>query len=114
MTEFEKKQQDIVDKFKKRLEKVADECLSNFYCDVTPYAEIDAHINFKNALRDKLTEEFCKEIATEHTHYSWASTIRMKLLSQHKEQLQNKIIEDLNGKIERLQAELKQLYERRW
>jgi hypothetical protein len=31
--------------------------------------------------------------------YSWAHTIRMALLKNHKEELQNKIIEDLQEKV---------------
>lgn len=112
MSEFLKKQQECVDLFKHYLTKAFDESMSKFYCDVTPYAESDAHVNFKNALWDEVYNEFVNEIKSEYSMYSRAATIRKALLSQHKEELQNKIIEDLTGEIERQKQEMKQIYER--
>ena len=96
---FEKQQQELVDSFKKQLQLVADNIISEFYTDVTPYAETDATINFTNKIRDEIYEEIVHEIKAKHGPYSWAHSIRMALLKQHKEELQNKIIEDLQEKV---------------
>lgn len=104
-TNFEKSQQDLIETFKEKLQEVAKDVINDFYSNVTPYAETDAHINFVQALRADIYNELVNEIKSQHTHYSWASSIRMALLRDHKE-LQNKIIEDLQGKIKTLEAHL--------
>lgn len=110
---FLKAQQEIVDDFRAKLLNVCESVMSVFYCDLTPYAIGDAHINFKNALRDELKESLTKEIASEYGHYSWAHSIRMSLLNQHKDVLQNKIIEDLQEKIKSLEERWDEMLKRR-
>lgn len=99
MKTFAEQQQELCDGFRKQLESVAENVFSKFYTDVTPYAETDATINFENKLRDEIYQEIVNEIKSKHSHYSWAHSIRMALLKQHKEELQNKIIEDLQEKV---------------
>lgn len=96
---FEQQQQELVDSFKLKLKSVADDVISNFYTDVTPYAETDATINFTNKIRDEIYNEIVNEIKSSYGHYSWAHSIRMSLLKNHKDELQNKIIEDLQEKV---------------
>lgn len=99
MKSFEEQQQELVDSFKKILQRESEQIFSKFYCDVTPYAETDATINFENKLRDEIYSEIVNEIKSKNGPYSWAHTIRMALLKNHKEELQNKIIEDLQEKV---------------
>lgn len=99
MKTFEVQQQELVDAFRLRLQKEAEDIFSKFYCNVTPYAETDATINFTNKLRDEIYSEIVNEIASKYGPYSWGHSIRMALLKQHKEELQNKIIEDLQEKV---------------
>lgn len=99
MKTFEEQQQELVDIFKEKMKNVCEDVIGDFYSDVTPYAEHDATINFKNELRKEIYAEIVKEIKSEYSHYSWAHSIRMALLKQHKEELQNKIIEDLQEKL---------------
>lgn len=112
MKTFEEQQQELVNNFKDRLKKEADDILSKFYTDVTPYAETDATIKFTNKLRDEIYNEIVHEIKSKHTHYSWAHSIRMALLNQHKEELQNKIIEDLQEKVKESYRRYFELIER--
>lgn len=112
MKTFEQQQSDLIFDFKKQMMMVCEEIISGFYTDVTPYAEVDAHINFTNKLRDEVYNELVLEISSEHTMYSWASTIRMALLEKHKDQLQNKIIQDLQEIIERKNNEIEILHKR--
>lgn len=110
---FAKAQQEQVDRFKKLLTTVCEEVMSTLYCNVlSEYGVTDAHINFKNALWDEVYSEFKKEITSEYSHYSRASTLRMDLLKNHKEELQNKIIEDLTEKNLDLSRRLQESYER--
>jgi hypothetical protein len=112
MKSFEEQQQELVDLFKNKMSKAFEGVISKFYCDVTPYADHDASINFKNALRDEVFEELTNEIKSENSNHSWAHSIRMALLKNHKEELQNKIIEDLMQEIESLKKTICGLYDR--
>jgi len=99
MKTFEQQQQELINEFKLKMKSVCESLLSEFYTDITPYAKTDASINFKNAIRDEVYNSLVNEIANEHGMYSWAHTIRMALLKNHKDELQNKIIEDLQEKV---------------
>lgn len=112
MKTFEQQQQELLDNFKISIGRIAEETISKFYTDVTPYAETDASINFKNAIRDEVHDELVHEIANEHTNYSWAHSIRMALLKNHKEELQNKIIEDLQEKVKEAERRYYELCKR--
>lgn len=112
--QFSKAQLDLLDLFKDRMKKVADSVLSDFYCDVLNYATTDAHTNYHNFLRDEFKESFIKEIATEYAHYSWAHSIRIKLLEEYPEVLRNKIIDDLQGRIKSLEEHIEQLRNRNY
>jgi hypothetical protein len=111
---FNEAQQQLMNKFKKQLSSISEDVLSDFYSNVTPYAETDAHINFKNALRDEIYNDLVKEISSENGMYSWAHTIRMSLLKNHKEELSTKIIEDLQEKISNLEHKLFEIQKRFW
>lgn len=110
---FGEAQQAAVDTFKNHLKKAFDESMSVFYTDVVNYAATDAHTNYHNYLRDEFRNSFIKEITTQYGHYSWAHSIRMEILAKHRDVLQNKIISDLEEKIESLKNEINQIYERR-
>lgn len=102
-SKFEIAQKELIEEFKKRMADAAETLLSKLYCDITPYAITDSHQNFKNALRDEVKEEFLKEISSEDSPYSWAHSLRMELLKKYPDILRNKIITDLEEKVERLE-----------
>jgi hypothetical protein len=111
-TEFEKHQADLVESFKLKLKNAAECVISKMYTDVSFHAVSDANINYKNHLREECRKEFAVEIAGEYSHYSWAHDLRMSLLKNHKDQLSNKIIQDLQEKVKSLEEHIEQL--RRW
>lgn len=111
---YSKAQQELIDKFKAKLEKAANDTIGSLYCDISPWATTDAHTNYHNYLKDIFRQSLVKEISNQHGMYSWAYDIRMMLLKQYKEELQNKIIQDLQEQVERMGQEIKQLYERRF
>lgn len=110
--EFSKGQQELLEKFRDKLKDIADEVIDNLYIDVAYYAVSDANINYKNKLRDEVRTEFRKEIAEENGSWSWANSIRMILLEQHKDVLQNTIIKDLQEENKRLKEHMEEM--RRW
>lgn len=114
MNKFEEQQQILIDDFKSKISIIASETISRFYTDVTRYAEIDAHTNFTEMLKDELRYSIVDEVATKYSHYSWAHDIRMKLLTNYKEQLSNKIIEDLQDQVRCLNAHIDQMNKNRY
>ena len=109
MKTFEQQQQELVDAFKSQLAEIAKKTISEFYTDVTTYAEVDASLNFRNMIRDEVFNELIHEIKSKYSHYSYAHQIRMKLLENHKEEISNKIIEDLQDKVASLEDQYSQL-----
>lgn len=91
--------QRLVDDFKNRLKNAADHVIGDFYADVTNYASTDAITNYHNFLRDEFKAVIRDEVLIGGGHYSWAHTIRMELLEKHPGRLSNKIIEDLQEKL---------------
>jgi enamine deaminase RidA (YjgF/YER057c/UK114 family) len=112
---FAKAQQEQIAIFKVKMKSACEDVLSTMYCDIfSEYGVTDAHVNFKNALWDEVIEDFKKEIVSEYGHYSRAHSLRMELLKNHKEDLQNKIIQDLQEKISSLERNIEQLLSRRF
>lgn len=114
MKTFEEQQAELLNNFQRQMKNICDDVISSFYTDITPFAETDATINFTNKLRDEIYNEIVKEIASEYSYHSWAHSIRMALLRDHKEELQNKIIEDLQEKLKQKDDTINQLYNRRY
>jgi hypothetical protein len=112
MKSFAEEQQRLLDEFSDRLKREAEAVIGKLYTDVTPYAEIDAHLNFTNALWDEVKEDFAKEITSEYNWLSRAGTLRAHLLKNHREALQTKIIEDLEARIKTLQFRIDDSYTR--
>jgi polyhydroxyalkanoate synthesis regulator phasin len=111
--EFEKHQQELIDRFISKLKDIANEEIDNLYTDVSYHACSDANINYKNKLRDEVRSEFMKEISEVEGSWSWANSMRMELLAKHPETLQNTIIKDLQEEVSRLKdhiEEMKGLY----
>ena len=107
---FEKAQAELVDAFKAKMKKIAEEVLSDLYTDVSTYAVQDAHINFKNALRDELSEAFRKEILSpEYGQYSWGANMRKALLENHSDEIRTALISDLQGTIKTQEEHIEQL-----
>jgi hypothetical protein len=117
MEDIEKKfgeaQQALLERFKKDMKDAADVVLDSLYTDVSNYATTDAHTNYHQYLKDQFSESLTKEISSEYGHYSWAHHIRMRLLKDHKDVLQNKIVEDLQEKIKSLEEHIEQMRKRR-
>lgn len=107
-------QQELIDKFKLRLKDAADAAISDLYTDVAPFAATDAHTNYHNYLRDEIRASLIEEVTTKYGHYSWAHSIRMTILEVHSDVLRNKIIEDLQQRIQSLEEHIQQLQSRRF
>lgn len=112
--QFAKAQQDLIDDFKRALEREVSSVLSKFYTDITPYAETDIHINYYNRLREEMREELMSEFLEQDSVYSWAATCREILLKTKRHELQNAIIKDLEEKLRIEKDRCLQLERRRY
>lgn len=111
-SKFNQAQQELIDQFKEKIKRAAADVISSMYVDVIIHAANDAQTNYYNHLRKEFKASFIKEISEDYGIYSWAHEIRMELLKNNRAVLRNKIIEDLEAKVERLQQEIKQMHER--
>jgi hypothetical protein len=109
---FAEAQDQILESFRTRMKDAAERAISDLYQDASNYAATDAHTNFYNLLRDEARDEFRAEIAGKYGVYSWAHDMRMLLLKHHKDELSNKIIEDLQENIAALTVRMRQIEER--
>lgn len=112
---FEKAQQDVMDIFKERMKEVAEQVLSKVYTDVTTWADTDAHTNYYNHLRDVLSGRIKKEVLqNQYGEWDWATRLRASIFNEHREELTNKIIEDLELKVKGLKNQIEEIYEGRY
>jgi hypothetical protein len=86
--EGKKEAQLIIDAFKEKLKKVADEVISEFYCDVAMYIESDAWANFRNQLLDGFKNYDNRKIQGEYDF----EKIRQEIYLEYRDE----IIQDLN------------------
>ena len=105
--------QRLVDSFKKRLQEVMDTAMHDYYQDVMAWADIDADINYKNFLHDRISDEIRRDILTpDGSIYSWAANYRTSLLKEHAQELQNAIIGQLMATIKQRDERLFELENR--
>ncbi len=106
---FNEAQQELVDRFKEKLKKVSEETLSNLYTDVCNYAASDAHVNYHQYLQDEFQKVIFSRVTEEGGHYSWAHSIRMRLLHDYPDKLRSKIIVDLEERIKSLEQHIEDM-----
>lgn len=111
--ELEKKfgdaQEELLRRFKLKMQDVCDATISSMYTDVANYATTDAHTNYHNFLRDELRAEFIKEITEENSYHSWGHSIRLEILKKYPDKIQNKIISDLQDRVKSLENHLREM-----
>jgi len=97
----------LIESFKEKLKKVAEEIIGDLYCDILPYIESDSWTNFRNDLLDGFLNYNNRKIQGE---YDFAK-IRRAIFEEYR----NEIIKDLNQDLlkenEELKKEVKRLRE---
>lgn len=106
---FAKAQQRLMDGFRDKLKRVCDDVMGSLYTDVAPYAVTDAHTNYMNLFREMFRESLIRDVAENHSYYSYGHSIRMELMKKYPHIISNKIIEDLQDHIKSLQEHIEQL-----
>jgi hypothetical protein len=101
--EGKKEAQLIIDAFKEKLNKVADEVISEFYCNVAMYIESDAWTNFRNELIDGFKNYDNRKIQGEYDF----KQIRQDIYREYRDE----IIQDLNQDLVKENESLKKTIE---
>ena len=98
--------QELVDKFKKQLKKVANEVIGDLYCDVACFIESDSWTNYRNKIMDGFRDYRNNKIQGAHDF----KEIRQQIYKKFRDE----IIEDLNqDMLEEIESLKKQVeYER--
>lgn len=86
--EGEKEAQKLIDAFKAKISKIAEETIQELYCDVALYIESDSWGNFRNEIMDGFRNYDNRKIQGEYDF----KEIRQSILKNHRD----KIIKDLN------------------
>ena len=94
--------QKLIDDFKGKLKKAADEAISDMYCDISVFIESDSWQNFRNKITSGLKDYRSPRIRSDYDF----KEIRKKIFEEHREE----IIEDLNkDMVEEISSLKKQL-----
>jgi hypothetical protein len=107
--EFSDSQQAMIDAFKKKMASISEDVLGSIYTDCSQFAVDDAHVNYRNYLREYFKESLINEVTDQYSYHSWAHGIRLELLKQYPEKISNKIILDLQDKVKALEEHIQQL-----
>lgn len=102
----------LIENFKTKLKRVAEDTLNDMYTDVAIHAEYDSFRNFENHVRAELREDLRKEILEQGSVYSFAASIRELLLKNHRNELQTAIVKDLQEKLRLSEQRNSELWKR--
>jgi hypothetical protein len=97
--------QAIIDKFKEAIKKVADEAISDFYCDVALYIESDSWGNFRNEIMDGFRNYDNRKIQGKYDF----KVIRQAILNHHREDIVADLNQDMLEEIEGLKKTIESL-----
>ena len=103
--EGKKEAQSLINAFKDKLKRVADEVIGDLYCDVSCYIESDNWLNFRNQLLEGFKNYGNSKI---HNMYDFKK-IRQSILKNHREDIIKDLNQDMLEEIERLKECIKSL-----
>lgn len=104
--------QKLIESFKEELSKVANDTISHFYTDITPFIESDHWRNFRTQIMDGFRNYHNGKIQNAYDF----SEIRKQILKEFKEEIINDLNQDLikenvelKNRVNRLEEEVLQL-----
>ena len=89
--EAKKEAQDLMDEFKKKMESLAKEILSQLYCDVAMYIESDSWSNFRNEILQGFSKYGNRKLQAD---YDFAK-IRQTIYEEHREEIIKEVEQDI-------------------
>lgn len=97
----------LIERFKANLQKVAEEQISNLYCDLLPHIETDSWTNYREECRLALQNKYVKA-ETANTEEAWASMIREAIFVQFRPELEQGLLADALKRISFLEELLRE------
>ena len=94
--------QELINRFKTEMTKVANEVIKDFYCDVVHYIEEDSWSNFRNELMDGFRDYNNRKIQGEYDF----KDIRQTILKNHRDEIIEDLNSDMLAEIESLKKQL--------
>jgi len=107
--EGEKEAQKIIDIFKEKLKKVADETIKDFYCDVVNYIESDSWSNFRNEIMEGFKNYDNRKIQAEYNF----KEIRQTILKEYRADIINDLNQDMIEEIKSLKSTIEYIQDLR-
>ncbi len=89
--EAKKEAQALMDEFKKKMESLAKEILSQLYCDVAMYIESDSWSNFRNEILQGFSKYGNRKLQGD---YDFAK-IRQTIYEEHREEIIKEVEQDI-------------------
>jgi len=105
--EAKQEAQDLMNEFKKKMENLAKEILSQLYCDTAMYIESDSWSNFRNEIMLGFSKYGNRKLQAD---YAFAR-IRQTIFEEHREEIIKEIQEDIVKENESLKKQLHDLRE---
>lgn len=97
----------LIERYKSRLIKVAEESIGELYVNLAPHIATDAWTNYKEQCRISLYHQYVN-IETASQEDAWAMMVRESIFVQFREQLETGLIADLKKRIKNLEEMLDQ------
>ena len=99
--------QALMDEFKKKMESLAKEILSQLYCDVAMYIESDSWSNFRNEILQGFSKYGNRKLQAD---YDFAK-IRQTIFEEHREEIIKEVEQDIVNENEGLKKDNERLKE---
>jgi len=97
----------LMEDFKKQAMEISNKAIGDLYCDVLPHIQTDAWVN----IRTSILNEICNYRNSSTSPYDY-KRIREAIYSEHKEQIDKDLNQDLLNQIESLKKDLRRAYDR--
>lgn len=95
----------VIERAKSKLQKVAEEAISEIYVNILPHIETDSWINYREECRLALQTKYLNK-ETASSEDAWAMYIREAIFVQFRSELEQGIIADLQKRIKLLEQQI--------
>ena len=107
--EGEVEAQELVDRFKEEITKVAEHAIGDLYCDVGTWIESDSWTNFRNKILDGLCD-----YRNASTYFYDFKKIRKAIFEEYREDIIKDLNQDMVKEIEELESRIEFIQKMRW
>jgi len=99
----------LIDSFKEKIKKAAEEVIQGFYCDIVPFVETDSWSNFRNQIMDGFRNYDNRKIQGKYDFRQ----IKKEIFKDFRDEIMKEMPEELIEENESLKRQLKNVLESR-